>query len=463
MNLKKYIGDSKFYRMILVVAVPIILQNFITNFVSMLDNIMVGSLGTEEVSAVAIVNQRVFIFNLGVVGAVGGAGIFTSQYFGKKDMQGIRYTMRFKTLVCAFITLVALLVFTLGAKPLIRLYLHDGSHDCDTNLALDFALKYLRIIILGFVPYIISQIFASTLKETGETFVPMAAGICAVFVNTLFNYLLIFGVWFFPRLGVEGAAIGTVVSRIAECAIILIYVQRKKDKHPYFKGALRSLYIPAYEKKSFAKKGIPLLINEIIWALGMSLLAMCYSSYGLAVVAGYSISSTVLNLLNITFRSLGIAVGIIAGKDLGANEFEKAIDNVRRLNFFALCVSVIIGVFAFFIADFIPYIYNVSAESEMWAVYFIKASTFFMPFLCYENSAYFTLRAGGKVLITSLFDGYFVLFVACTIAFVFKSFAPIAVTYVAVQFADVLKALLGFVLLKSKIWVRNIVEEAQNG
>lgn len=459
MFLKRYVGDKSFYKMLFAVAVPIILQNFITNLVNMLDNIMVGSLGTEEVSAVAIVNQLMFIFNLGVFGAVSGAGIFTSQYFGKKDMQGIRYTMRFKLIVCACIAILAFCAFTFGAELFINLYLHDGSYDCDTGLALEFALSYLRIMLIGIVPYVIAQVFSSTLKETGSTLVPMVAGICAVGVNTLLNYLLIFGVWIFPRLGVEGAAWGTVVSRFVECFVILIYAHRSKNTHTYFSGSLRSLYIPLSIVKTFAAKGIPLLCNEIIWALGMSLLAMCYSSYGLAVVAGYSISSTALNLMNITFRSLGIAVGIIAGNDLGANEFDKAVDNVRKLNFFALCVSVAIGVFAFFVADLVPYIYNVSPESESWAVYFIKASAFFMPFLCYENSSYFTLRAGGRVFITSLFDGYFVLFVTCTIAFVFRNFAPIAITYIAVQSADVLKALLGFILLKSRIWVRNLVEE----
>ncbi len=432
MFLRRYFGDKPFYKMVLAVALPIILQNFITNLVNMLDNVMVGSLGTEQMSGVAIVNQIIFVFNLCIFGSFSGAGVFASQYFGKGDMDGIRYTMRFKTVVCGAITVIAFLIFIFGGRFLINLFLHEGSHDCDISLAMDYAMSYLRVSLIGLVPYAATQMLASTLKETGETFVPMVAGVMALAVNTILNYLLIFGIGFFPRLGVEGAALGTVISRFAECGVIAIYISRSKNKHPYFIGAFGTLAIPKKELKEFTVKAIPLLGNEFLWALGMSLLAMSYSNYGLAVVAGYSISSTVLNLLNITFRSLGIAVGIIAGKDLGAGEFDKAVDDVRKLNFFSVLVSIAIGIITLIIAEPVTNIYNVSLETKEYAQYFIKTSALFMPFLCYENSAYFTMRAGGKVLITALSDGIFVFFITMPIAFLFLRFAPVSVTYLAV-------------------------------
>lgn len=455
--LKKYVGDKAFYKMFLVVAVPVILQNFITNLVNMIDNVMVGSLGTEEVSAVAIINQLMFVFNLAIFGAVSGAGIFTSQFFGKNDDEGIRYTIRYKAVVSLALLVVAILAFTLGGKFLIGLYLHDGSYDCNKELAMQFASKYLRIMIVGLIPYCINQVYASTLRETGATFVPMLAGVVAIACNTILNFLLIFGIGIFPKLGVEGAAYATVISRFIEAGFVFIYVRTSVKKHTYFKDSLKSLYIPLSVVKTFLKKGIPLLCNEIMWSAGMSFLTMCYSSYGLAIVAACSISSTAINLLNITFRSLGIATGIIIGKDLGANEFDKAVDNVHKLNAFALFISVIIGVISFFVADYVPYLYNVSPESEQWAVYFVKASAVFMPFLCYENSSYFVLRAGGRIFLTSLFDGIFVLFFCGGLAFTLKSIAPVSITYVAVEATNILKAAMGFTFLKRKLWVRNLV------
>ncbi len=458
MFLKRYVGDKSFYKYVLGISMPIMLQNLITNFVNLLDNIMVGFLGTEEVASVAIVNQLVFIYNLTLFGAVSGAGIFAAQYFGKKDYDGVRYTIRYKTVACTLMTLGFGLAFLFGGEALIINYLSDGSYSCDLDKALILAKDYLLIIVIGFVPMAITQIYASTLKESGQTFVPMLAGVVAVAVNSFLNFMLIFGIGFFPKLGVVGAAIGTTVSRFVECGVVLAYVYKNRQKHHYFKGAFRTMYIPSKTVKIFLIKGIPLLINECIWSVGMSLLTLAYSKYGLIFVAAQSISSTVLNFFNITFRSLGIAVGIVAGRRLGAGEFYEAVDEVRKLNAFSLAVSVVIGVLVYVLADYITMLYNVSPEAKEWAVFFIKASAFFMPFLSYENSSYFTLRSGGKIMITFLMDGCFVFLLCAPVAFIMQMFAAASVTFIVVQALTVVKAFIGFVLIKSKTWVCSIVE-----
>ena len=459
MFLKKYIGDKLFYKTVLTIALPMMFQNLITNFVNLLDNLMVGFLGTEEVAAVAIVNQLVFIYNLTLFGAVSGAGIFAAQYFGKKDYAGISYTMRYKTFACLLVTLIFGSVFLLFGETLIDGYLSDGSYNCDLEKTMVLAKNYFLIIIASFIPTSITQIYASTLKESGQTFIPMIAGFVALLVNTTLNLLLIFGIGPFPKLGVVGAAIGTTVSRVAECAFVLCYIFKNIKKHSYFKGALRSLYIPASDLKMYLAKGIPLLINEAMWSAGMSLLTLAYSKYGLAIVASQSISSTVLNFFNITFRSLGFAVGIIAGRRLGAEQFDEAVDEVRKLNAFSVAVSLVIGIIVYNIADYVVLMYNVSSEARNWAVFFIKTSAFFVPFLSYENSAYFTLRSGGKILITFLMDGFYILVICVPIAFILQSLFPIAVTFVCMQFSSVFKALFGYVFIKRKTWVCSLVEK----
>ena len=455
--LKRYIGTRAFYKSILALSLPIMLQNLITNFVNLLDNLMVGFLGTEEVASVAIVNQLVFIYNLTLFGAVSGAGIFATQYFGKNDFDGVRYTMRFKAAAAFLISFVFMFAFTVFGDYFVTGYLSDGIYKCDLDLAHKLAMEYLYIIVIGFVPMTVTQIFASTLKESGQTFVPMVASVSAVFVNTFLNMMLIFGIGVFPRLGVMGAAIGTTVSRFVECTIVLAYMFKNKKKLTYFKGSFRSLYIPRRNLLQFLGKGIPLLINELIWSLGMSLLTLAYSKYGLVIVAAQSISSTVLNFLTMIFRSFGFAAGIVAGRRLGAGEFDEAVDEIRKLNAFSVFVSIGIGVFVYFLADYVILLYNVSPDARNWASFFIKASAFFMPFISYENSAYFTLRSGGKIFITFLMDGVYMLFVCVPCAFALQMFAPIAVTFVAVQSLAIIKALLGGILIKRKTWVCNIV------
>ena len=220
--LKKFIGDKAFYKMAIKVTLPIMLQNLITNFVSLLDNLMVGALGTEQMSGVSIVNQLLFIFNLAIFGALSGAGIFTSQFYGKKDDDGIRYTIRYKLGITLLIFLAGIVIFNTLDERLISLYLHESDGAGDIALTLSYAQNYLKTMLWGLLPFCVAQIFSSTLRETGETVAPMVAGFIAVAVNCCFNWVLIFGKLGFPALGVEGAAIATITSRYVECIAIII-------------------------------------------------------------------------------------------------------------------------------------------------------------------------------------------------------------------------------------------------
>ena len=459
MSIKKFIGDKAFYKMVMTVAVPIMIQNFITNFVNMLDNLMIGRLGTEQMSGVSIVNQLIFIFGLAVFGALSGAGIFTAQFYGKDDNEGIRHTIRYKVIITLLIFVVATVVFLVFDDQLINLFLHESDSNGDIELTLSYAKQYLRIMVVGALPFCVTQIFSSTLRETGETIVPMIAGVFAVITNCCFNALLIFGLLGFPALGVEGAAIATTISRFVECSIVLVYVILKRSKFPYFKGVFKSFRIPRKTFKDITIKGMPLLFNEFFWSLGMSLLSVAYSLHGIDVVAGYSISSTVMNLANIAFISLGSSIGIIIGKQLGANQFERAYDTDRKLITFSVLISLFIGVTVFFIGDKIPMLYNVSDEAKEFASYFIKVCACFIPVHAFANAAYFTIRSGGKTLITFLMDSVFIMGVNVPIAFALYYIAdvPIWFSFPIIQAIDIIKVIVGMILVKKKVWLNNIV------
>ena len=183
-RLSKLIGTKSFYKMVLRVAVPIMIQNGITNFVSMLDNIMVGQIGTEQMSGVAIVNQLMQVFNVCIFGAISGAGIFGAQYFGKGNMEGVRDAFRFKVWISSLFTLIGILIFWCAGSDLITMYLHDGSDVGDVGRALYYGQQYLNVMMIGMIPFAISQMYASTLRECGETVVPMKAGIACCCRNT---------------------------------------------------------------------------------------------------------------------------------------------------------------------------------------------------------------------------------------------------------------------------------------
>ena len=213
---QKFIGDKNFYKYVLYLAVPMIVQNTITSFVSFLDNIMVGQIGTEQMSGVAIVNQLMFVFNVCIFGGVSGAGIFGTQYYGKGDYEGQKYAFRFKLYSCLLIAAAAIVLFGLFDTQLISLYLNDTGSVGDITLALKYGKEYIIIMILGLIPFAVSQAYGSSVKETGQTFIPMLAGVAAVFTNLVLDYVLIFGIFGLPAMGVQGAAIATVIARFVE-------------------------------------------------------------------------------------------------------------------------------------------------------------------------------------------------------------------------------------------------------
>ena len=190
---ENFFGDKRFYYRVIAIAVPIILQNGITNFVSLLDNIMVGSLGTEQMSGVSIVNQFIFIFNLLIYGAISGAGIFCVQYHGTRDQNGISHTFRFKLYLIVLLTVLSIGAIVLFGDYLISTFLSESSTSGDIVLTFSEGQAYLRIMLIGLIPYSVSQVYASTLRETEHTVVPMVASVVAVATNFVLNYILIFG------------------------------------------------------------------------------------------------------------------------------------------------------------------------------------------------------------------------------------------------------------------------------
>lgn len=455
----RYIGNRAFYRRVFGVAVPIIIQNGITNFVSLLDNIMVGQVGTIPMSGVSIVNGLLFVFNLSIFGASSGAGIFTAQFFGSRDDEGVRHTFRFKFLICLLLSVLGVTLFLTRGTQLIGLYLTGSGEAATAQGALDYGLRYLHVMLWGFVPFALSNTYSSTLRETGETVVPMAAGIMAVLVNLCLNYVLIFGHFGAPALGVEGAAIATVISRYVELAIVAAWAHTHVGRYSYMTGVYRSLHIPGRLLRSIIRKGMPLLVNEFLWSFGMAILNQCYSTCGLDVVPAQNISSTLWNLGSVVFLSMGNAVGIIMGQMLGAGQNR---DEVRDTNRKLISVSVLSGaVFGLIIILFsglFPKIYNTTDSVRLLATQLICISALMMPFNSFTNATYFTLRSGGQTMVTFLFDSCFVWVVCVPLAFCLSRFAHMSILplYAICQGTDLIKSALGAIMLKQGKWIQNL-------
>ena len=461
-TLRRLIGSRKFYAMVMAVVVPIIVQNAITNFVNLLDNLMVGRIGTDQMSGVAIANQLFFVYNLTIFGAISGAGIFTAQYHGAGNVEGVRASMRYKLIIAMLLCVGAIALFVCSGPKLVSLYLTDTSDPARVQRTLDYAMEYLRIMLLGLAPFTIAQCYAGTLRETGETAMPMYAGIAAVVVNLAFNYLLIFGRLGFPRLGAAGAAYATILSRYVELAIILIYTHTHTAKHPFASGLYHTLRIPMVIVREITRKGMLLLFNELLWSMGTAVLTQIYSLRGLDVVAAANISTTVYNLFSVTFLSMGTATSIIVGQALGASQIKTAKVYAIQLIAFTAVFSSVFGIVLLILSRPIPMLYNTTASVHHLATQLIRISCYIMPFNAVCNSSYFIMRSGGKTGITFLFDCGFMWAVTIPFAYVLAHFTHVGILmiFLCVQLMEVAKSVVGICLVQKGIWINNIVSSA---
>ena len=459
--LKKYIGDKPFYSRLFKLMLPIMIQNGITNFVNMLDNIMIGAVGTAQMTGVAITNQLFFVFNLCIFGAVSGAGIFGAQYFGKKDYKGVHYTFRFKILFALILTLLSIGLFVFYGKELLLMYMQGEQGVTDAKETLIYASNYLKIMLIGLIPYAIVQSYSSTLRESANPNLPMLSGIFAVLVNLIFNYILIFGKFGTPRLGVNGAAIATVISRFAELAVIVFFTHFNKKKYSFIKGVYKSFYIPKRLVGQFFVKGLPLMINETLWASGLAVINQCYSLRGLDAVAANNISQTFWNVFAIAHMAVGAAIAIIIGQLLGANKLEEAKSESDKLIFTSFVIAVVISIIYFFLAEIIPLAYNTESEIRSLSTVLMQITAIAMPFDALAHSSYFTMRSGGKMFITFIFDCGFMWGVTVLCAFILSRYTalPFILMFTIIHFISVLKGISGVIVVKNGFWVKNIISE----
>lgn len=456
----KYFGDKNFYKMTLTIAIPIIIQNLLTNLVSMADNIMVGQLGTNQMSGVAIINQLFFVFNLLVFGGMSGAGLFSAQYFGQKNHNGVRDVFRMKILIGIAIIAISLSVMIFLHEPLINMFLHEGSSSGNIQETFNYAKNYLYIMVIGIAPFVISNCYNTTLKESGQTVVPMKAGVLAVVFDIVLNYIFIFGKLGFPAMGVVGAAIATVISRFVECGYLVIYTHRHSNDYPFIKHCYRTLKVPGSLVKKIIVTGTPLMLNEFLWAGGLTLQTQALSTKGLATVGGLNICNTIGNISNCIFVTMGTTIAIVVGQLLGAGKLKEAKVTATRMAAFSLLISFGMIIILGLLGPVFPHFYNTTDEIRELATKFIWAVAAATPFISLSNSEYFILRSGGKTIITFLFDSCFVCLVNVPVAICLTKFTAIHIVgiFFLVNMLEGIKALIGFIMVKKDIWLNTIVD-----
>ena len=458
---EKYFGTRDFYKATLAIAVPIMIQNGISNFVNLLDNLMIGRVGTDALSGVAIANQLIFVFYLLIFGATAGVGIYTAQYYGMGDTKGVRDTFRTKIVFNVIFCIASIIVFYTFSEPLINLFLQGEGDSVNVENTLAIGKQYMNVMLIGLIPVGLTNAYSGTLRDCGETRVPMISSIIAITVNLVGNFILIYGYFGLPAFGATGAAIATVISRFVELGFLAIYTATHGDKHPFIIGAFKHFYIPGNLLWKFFIRSLPLILNETLWAMGNTVLTQCYSYRSLDAVAALNIEGTVWNLISVAFMAMGDAVGIIVGQTLGSGKIDEAKDTARKMIVMTFMFGIICGLVMVIISPFFPMIYNTTPEIKSLATKFLLANGILTPLYSFTHASYFTIRSGGKTVITFIFDSCFVWIISVPTAFILSRYTNIDVVLmlILVQSWELIKCFIGAGIVHSGIWANNIVEE----
>lgn len=457
--MKKLIGTKDFYKRVIAIAIPIMLHQGISSFVNLLDNIMIGNYSNQAMAGVSVTNQIFFVIEIVTIGSLAMAGVYLSQYFGAKNQDGMRYSFRFKFWLGLGISIITLLVLGLFGNNLVNSFLTNPTTPEEKIAIENYASDYLKIILLTIIPFVIVQIYSSSLREVGETIIPMIAGGISVGVNAVFNLWFIFGGLGIPALGVKGAAIATLLARITEMTFLIIFTHKHKSKFTFVDDAFKSCYVPKYLVKNILVKGAPLILNEFLWSFGTTFLLNVYSRRGTEVLKAFSISNTTTNLFYIVFGALATAISILVGQSLGAGKLEEAVDNDRKLIAFTVFVCLIFGIILAIIAPFVPYIYYDSSEEvRHMATCFMWVVAGGMTIFSFNSACFYTLRAGGVTIVTFLFDCLFIWSISIPTAVLLVKYTELNIIniYLIIQSTEIIKSIIGFFLIKSKVWVKNL-------
>ena len=378
-------------------------------------------------------------------------------------MDGMRHTFRYKMIFGVLCSAVAVLIYLFFGENFIASFLKGESNGGDLALTLKSGTAYLDIMLWGLPPFAFVQIYAGTLRESGETRAPMFAGICAILTNLFGNWVLIFGNLGAPALGVEGAAIATVISRYLELLIVVVHAHRHTDRYRFFSGAYRSLYVPGRLAGRITRTAAPLLVNEILWSLGVTFINQFYSSRGLNAVAALNITGTAWNLFCVIMFAMGSAVSIMVGQRLGAGKIDEARDVDRKLIFLTEVIHALIGLLMILAAPLVPRMYNVDANVMDLTRQLLIIAGLSLPIHSFAHVTYFTIRSGGRTVITFLFDAAYTWVVTVPLAFCLTRYTDLSIIqiYFCVQFIDIMKAVIGLLMLRSGFWARNVVNDSE--
>jgi putative MATE family efflux protein len=454
-DLKTLFYDRQFYKSALRLAIPIAVQNLVLSSLNLVDNIMIGRLGDSSIAGVGIANQLFFLLNLFLFGVVSGSAIFTAQYWGKKDTQNIKRVLGLCLASGISISLVFSIIGFVFPKAVLAVFTKDAE-------VIDLGVKYLRIVAFSYTITSISFAFSFTLRSIGKVKLPLVVSTVALSVNTILNYTLIFGNFGFKALGVEGAAIATVIARFIEASVLITIIYRNKY---VIAGTLKEFLDISFEfVKNFYKVTIPVILNEGIWALGVTVYSIVYARMGTEVIAATNIVSTIERIAFVTFLGFGNACAVMVGNKIGAKREDQAFIYAVRFLVINTVLGVAAGLLIYLGSPYILSVYNVSqtALNHSRNILMVLSFCLWAKIFNYTNIVGI-LRSGGDTKFCLFLDtcGMWAAGIPLVVLAGLYWHLPIHIVYIFVYMEEMAKLIIGLPRVLSKKWINNLVSQSE--
>lgn len=442
--------DKEFYKKMLMLSLPVVIQNFISSFINMIDTVMVGKLGEAEIAAVGIANQYFFFFNMVLIGVCAGCGVFIAQYWGKRDVNNIKRILGIGLISTIIVSIAFMILGVLNPGKIMAVFNKDA-------MVINLGSKYLKTVLISYIFTGITLIYNFSLRSIGRAFQPMMISLIALICNIFFNYMFIFGKLGAPAMGVEGAALATVIARIIEASILVISVYTSRG---VLAATIRELTDITFE---FVKKAyrtiFPVILNDICWGLGSIVYSIVYGRMGTQAVASIQICNTISNLFLVVFFGMSSAATVMVGNSIGEGKEKLVKDYAKRFSVLSVIVGIVLGLILSVTSPFMLNFFNVTdvVKSNSQNILYIISGIFPIRVLCIILIVGI-LRGGGDAKQAFIIEGFTMWFIGVPLtilgAFVFK--LSVSEVYALVILEEIAKCILAIMRLKSGKWIRNV-------
>ena len=447
------LGDREFYKIFFKLAIPITIQHFVSASLNLVDNIMVGQLGAVELAAVGLANQVYFLLILFLLGVSGGASIFAAQFWGKQDLKNIRKILGLSLLISGAAAFFFFLISLLNSQTIMGFFSTDRQ-------VIELGAEYLSITSFTYLMTAITVCYAAVLRSTGEVRLPLLVNFIGILINTVLNYLLIFGILGLPKLGVAGAAIATVIARLVETAVLLFVSYR----HKYIVAAKpwEMFEIPVVLAKRFVTTTGLVVAKDLIWAFGMVLYMTIYAKMGTEVVASINIVFTISQLITVLFNGIAGACLVMVGNQIGSGDETRAFLYSKRFLMITIIIGVYMGVLTVLGSSLLlaPYKITTAVFQQSQALLFVYAV--FLPLTVFNMvTVVGVLRSGGDIMFCLIMDLVAVYLIGMPLAIFGQSVwhYPVEGVFALITLQEVFKMALCLQRFVSKRWINNLVNE----